>query len=247
MGSSYPCCIKNESNTNSTADIAAFHKADLHFDSSTNFSNNHTTCQTLTPINPSSFNNLNPHSQTVIKVKQSIKPKRNRSSLVVKPYNISISEIHKEKADLKRAKSELRAVNEYINVIEERLCNFSKKNHLIQFDDETPIDQFNSTKCVVNNSKCDARSACGYAENYFVNVKEEIQMESKDYGTELHDVGSSLTMNHNHLSKSVVKKSKSKKPYEEIDDPFSEIQIQYIKRILYDEELFIEEMDKDTM
>ena len=244
MGSSYSCCIKNESNTNSTADIAAFHKTDLHFDSSTNFSNNHTTCQTLTPINPSSFNNFNTHSQTVIKVKQSIKPKRNRSSLVVKPYNISITDINK--VDLKRAKSELHPVNEYRVVIEERLCNFSKKNHLIQFDDETAIDQFNSTKCTVNN-KCDARSTCGYAENYFVTVKEEIQMDSKDYGTELHDVGSSLTVSHNHLSKSIVKKSKSKKPYEEIDEPFSEIQIQYIKRILYDEELFIEEMDKDTM
>ena len=71
------------------------------------------------------------------------------------------------------------------------------------------------------------------------------QVAPKNCGTVLHErVDSSLTVNQ--LGKA-VKKTRTKKPFEEIDEPFTEVQIQYLKRILFDEELFIEEMDTDTM
>ena len=202
---------------------------------------NHNTYQTVTPLNPAQLPELPDRSKTTIKVKQSNKPKRNRSSLVVKPYYISLCGINK--VDLKRAKSDFVPVTEYRMLIEERLCNFSKRNHLIKIDEENTSDHSRYTA----NYKGNTRRA--YGDTVIVPTKNELiikeQLVPKIFGTVLHErVDSSLAVNP--LGKA-VKKTKSKKPCEEIDEPFTEVQIQYLKRILFEEELFIEEMDEETM
>ena len=241
MGNSYMCCLRNESNFVTSGDVIRSQKFDLHVDFSTNYSINHTTYQTVTPINPTHLTELPDRSKTTIKVKQSNKLKRNRSSVIVKPYNISLCGINN--VDLKRAKSDFVPVTEYRMLIEERLCNFSKRNHLIKIDEEITSDHSRYTANYKGNT------LRVYGDTVIVPTKNELiikeQVAPKNFGTVLHErVDSSLTVNQ--LGKA-VKKTRTKKPFEEIDEPFTEVQIQYLKRILFDEELFIEEMDTDTM
>jgi hypothetical protein len=97
------------------------------------------------------------------------------------------------------------------------------------------------------NYKGNTRRA--YGDTVIVPTKNELimkeQVAPKNFGTVLHDrVDGSFTVNQ--LVKA-VKKTKTKKPFEEIEEPFTDVQIQYLKRILFEEELFIEEMDAETM
>lgn len=167
------------------------------------------------------------HSSTSV-TSTNLIPKRNKSSIVVKPvkYKMNVN-----KDNIKRANSVLEEVSDYILLLEERLCGFSK-NRLppklkYEEDDSSEYNTKNSNQASVVPSET-------------VSVTKD---RSEQPDEEIEKV---ITLKKCHDEAPSCKRSK-KKQYDVINEPLSEKQLYYIKKILFDEEILIEEMDEATM
>ncbi len=158
------------------------------------------------------------HSSTSI-TSTNLKPKRNRSSIVLTTNKFRMP---RRDSDLKRSNSALEEVSAYKIQLEERLCAFSKNKQLnsLHIDEE---DESN---------------------NNYANIDNQSQI------TEVSKVINLIqcpVADNNDNSPSPYRKSKTRKSYEVINEPLSEKQLSYIKRILFEEEILIDEMDDATM
>ena len=122
-------------------------------------------------------------------------------------------------SNIKRSNSALEEVSAYKIQLEERLCAFSKNKQLasLHIDEE---DESNSNYANIEN------------QSQMSKVINLIQCQVAD---------------NNDNSPSPYRKVKSRKSYEVINEPLSEKQLSYIRRILFEEEILIDEMDDATM
>ena len=122
-------------------------------------------------------------------------------------------------SNLKRSNSALEEISTYKIQLEERLCAFSKNKQLasLHIDEE---DESN---------------------NNYANIENQSQM------SKVINLIQCQVADNNDNSPSPYRKVKSRKSYEVINEPLSEKQLSYIRRILFEEEILIDEMDDATM
>lgn len=122
-------------------------------------------------------------------------------------------------SNLKRSNSALEEISTYKIQLEERLCAFSKNKQLasLHIDEE---DESN---------------------NNYANIENQSQM------SKVINLIQCQVADNNDNSPSPYRKAKSRKSYEVINEPLSEKQLSYIRRILFEEEILIDEMDDATM
>lgn len=235
MGSSYSCCDKK-----------TFHQPEVLVNINNN--NSTSTFQGIDNNNKKVRTQANgiilkfEEEQEEINNYRQVAPKRNHSSFVVKPVVYQMKKPNK--SGIKRANSALKTANEYKKYLEEKLTQFSKKNPTICIKKLSPSEYNGLLKqqnqlglSLVPNEYCNSES----------------QRSSKNKSTELISgkCGSSKSIcdlnSQNVLSPMISFKKKAKKPIEVINKPFTDQQLAFIKKILYDEEILIDEMDESTM
>ena len=135
-------------------------------------------------------------------------PKRIRSSQVVlKPFSQNYKNTQSPPKNIKRANSTL-VKNKFIQELENRLCNFSKKKGFLRFEpDQSMIEKSDSS--IITLIKCEEEKE---VENFIL-----------------------------------PKKKVAHKDFEVINNPLTPQQLAYIKKILFEEEILINEMDEATM
>lgn len=213
MGNINTCCCVN-SNLNKNPFSNSKTQTELSVDIGNSTPNTHLS-RTKILFKPAEVTD---HSSTSI-TSTNLKPKRNRSSIVLTPNKYKMP---RRVSSLKRSNSALEEVSTYKIQLEERLCGFSKNKQLasLHYDEE---DESN---------------------NNYTNIDNQSQI------TEVNKVINLIQCplaDNNDNSPSPERRVKSRKTYEVINEPFTDKQLSYLKKILFEEEILIEEMDDATM
>ena len=153
----------------------------------------------------------------------------------------------------KRSNTHIEVVKDYKNNIEHRLNNFSRRSGIIPItkNDDSNVKHNDTMNSPVDELDLDLTPKSAQHEQI------EQTSSSKQYETSNNDIESSNE--HHYISfiktdnpffahkKVHFKKVRSRKTYRIISDELSDMQLQYIKKILRDEEMIIKEMDEKTM
>ena len=143
---------------------------------------------------------------------------------------------------------------DYKEHVEQRLCSFSKRTGLIHIKS---TDNNNNN----NNNMTDISQR---DDNILMHKEIDIAMQRNEmeqgmvYTEHNNNNESEMTKSDHYLnfmkndgspygSKKLFKKSKTKKAYKIVSESLSDIQTQYLKKILRDEEMIIKEMDEKTI
>ena len=157
------------------------------------------------------------------------------------------------RSQLKRCNTHIEVVKDYKGNVEHRLNNFSRRTDIIpiNINEDTTVKRNDTINSPVDDIDVDLMSKSAQHE------QNEQSSSPKIFETSNNDIESS---NEHHyinfiktessfltLKKTNLKKVRSKKTYRIISEELSDMQLQYIKRILCDEEMIIKEMDDKTM
>lgn len=155
----------------------------------------------------------------------------------------------------KRSNTHIDVVKDYKNNVEYRLNNFSRRSGIIPITqtDDIHVKHNDTINSPVDDLDLDLTPKSVQHE------QNEQTCSSKIYETSNNDIESSNEQQHHYTSfiktensffaqkKVNFKKVRTKKTYKIISEELSDMQLQYIKKILCDEEMIIKEMDDKTM
>lgn len=252
MGNSSPCCLNNPRQSI----LCRLRKvSDIEVEIPNDFLSSHIPPKSKVNLKlPDNFNDQ--QSQHTVPNNSNTKPKRNRSSLIVKPFRYRLLTI--DNSLLHRSNSEFFHLREYKKELENRLCNFSRKKQMLKFkyklDDDSDLLSGNDTKNSIDDITTTQEQGNNNKQTQFQFQTNEDKLntfiECCKSGKQTITESKLITLTKarvNDSPVSPVSRKRKRKIFEIINEPFSNKQLEYIKNILFEEEILIHEMDESTM
>ena len=154
-----------------------------------------------------------------------------------------------------RYNTHINKLKDYKEHVQQRLCSFSKRTGLIHIksndnnnNNMTEISQKDDNSIMYK--EIDKTIQCGLQRNETVQGMVYTEHNNNNESDITKSAQSLNFMKKDVLpydSKKLYKKSKTKKAYRIVSESLSDIQTQYLKKILRDEEMIIKEMDEKTI